>query len=131
MNPAADEVCDGLDNDCDGQIDGPQFDLDDDGTPDCIDDDLDGYTEDEGDCDDLDDRVYPDAVEVCDDGVDNDCNGLVDSAEADCVILEEGDFVSGGGCARCASDVIAGGDPTAPALLLLLVAAVRRRRNNA
>ncbi len=39
--------------------------------------DNDGFTVDQGDCDDQDNTVYPNAPEVCD-GVDNDCNGLLD-----------------------------------------------------
>ncbi len=42
-----------------------------------IDDDQDGYTEDDGDCDDSWTLTYPGASEVLD-GVDNDCDGLVD-----------------------------------------------------
>jgi len=37
--------------------------------------DLDGFTEEEGDCDDADDTVYPGATEVADDGKDQDCDG--------------------------------------------------------
>ncbi len=39
--------------------------------------DGDGFTTEEGDCNDQDSSVYPDAEEVCD-GKDNDCNGIVD-----------------------------------------------------
>jgi hypothetical protein len=45
------------------------------------DDDLDGYTENQGDCDDASDVVFPGAVEV-DNGVDDDCDGAVDEVDA-------------------------------------------------
>ncbi len=38
-----------------------------------VDDDLDGFTENQGDCNDDDDEVYPGQTEVPYDGVDNDC----------------------------------------------------------
>jgi len=40
--------------------------------------DEDGYTISDGDCDDSRPNVNPQRVEVCFDGVDNDCNGLID-----------------------------------------------------
>ena len=42
-----------------------------------VDHDGDGYSEDDGDCDETDDAVYPEAPEVWD-LVDNDCDGLAD-----------------------------------------------------
>lgn len=42
--------------------------------------DEDGYPPNDGDCDDTDDTVNPDAQEVCDDGIDQDCDG----ADLDC-----------------------------------------------
>ncbi len=39
------------------------------------DDDTDGYTENQGDCDDTNQTVYPGATETCGDGIDEDCNG--------------------------------------------------------
>ena len=66
--PNATERFDGKDNDCDGIID--------EGT-DGMDDDGDGFSEEEGDCNDYDDTVFPDAPEQSD-TKDNDCNGIVD-----------------------------------------------------
>lgn len=45
-----------------------------------IDDDGDGYTENEGDCDDTVAESYPGAMELCGDGVDQDCDG----SDVDC-----------------------------------------------
>ncbi|MFT5679274.1 MAG: hypothetical protein ACI8RZ_000178 [Myxococcota bacterium] len=89
----ADEVCDGVDNDCDGNIDeGTATDIltwhkdsdgDGYGTP------FDtvvaceapsGYVANGEDCDDFDVSVAPDQPEVCD-GLDNDCDGLFDDED--------------------------------------------------
>jgi hypothetical protein len=48
-----------------------------------VDDDGDGYTEDQGDCDDDDATVHPNASEVCGDGVDRDCSGDPDDGASD------------------------------------------------
>lgn len=65
INPAATEICNSIDDNCDGTID-EGFDVDND-----------GYTTCEGDCNDNDNTVYPGATELCN-GVDDDCNTLVD-----------------------------------------------------
>ncbi len=69
--PGGLEICDGLDNDCDGSL--PATEVDDDG---------DGSMVCEGDCDDGDTTVFPGAAEVCD-GIDNNCNGTVPADEDD------------------------------------------------
>jgi len=52
-------------------------------TPLTCDSDGDGY-HDEWDCAPDDPTVHPEATEVCDDGVDNDCDGDVDVDDTDC-----------------------------------------------
>jgi len=81
--PGATELCDGEDNDCDGQIDAVEADQDGDGHRVC-----------EGDCDDEDYTVRPGAVEVCDGGKDTDCDGVAQD-----YLDEDGD-----GWTLCASD---------------------------
>ena len=50
----------------------------------CTDADGDGFCTSEGDCNDNNAAINPGAVEVCNDGIDNDCDGLVDSADPSC-----------------------------------------------
>ena len=50
----------------------------------CVDDDGDGWTPCDGDCDETDAAIHPGATEVCDDGIDSNCDGAVDeNADAD------------------------------------------------
>lgn len=40
-----------------------------------VDKDKDGFTKEQGDCDDSDPSINPDATEICGDGIDQDCDG--------------------------------------------------------
>lgn len=87
VNPAATEICDGTDNNCDGQIDeGVQniyyADTDNDGFGDPANSIAAcslpaGYVTNNTDCNDASAAVYPGATEICD-GLDNDCDGQTD-----------------------------------------------------
>ncbi|MCB9760426.1 MAG: hypothetical protein H6739_11360 [Alphaproteobacteria bacterium] len=94
IHPGAEELCDGLDQDCDDAVDEEASDA---GTW-YTDADADGYgdsaqatvacaapsgtTGDSTDCDDADPATYPGAPEQLD-GVDNDCDGEVSALEQD------------------------------------------------
>jgi hypothetical protein len=108
--PGNAEVCDGQDNDCDGLVDDqdPGASL---CQATCTDDDGDGFALEGGncgprDCNDADAAINPKAVEGCSDGIDNDCNGLVDFLDPDAVGCsencddedEDGYAVDGGSC---------------------------------
>jgi hypothetical protein len=92
--PGALEVCDGVDQDCDGLVDEDSVDMqvyyadvDGDGFGDanapvssCS--QPSGYVSDSTDCDDSSTGIYPGAIELCN-GVDEDCDGLVDEDAVD------------------------------------------------
>ena len=93
--PSAQEICDGVDNDCDALIDSDDDSLEADawyadgdadgfgaGDPTLSCDMPDGFVSNADDCDDNSARISPDGVEECD-GADNDCNGTVDDLPPD------------------------------------------------
>jgi hypothetical protein len=67
IHPGADEMPNGVDDDCDGDVDE---------APEPVDADGDDWTAEDGDCDDQDADVHPGAEDTCDE-LDNDCDGEV------------------------------------------------------
>lgn len=78
INPGATEVCNLIDDNCNGQTD-EGFDVDNDGFTSCG-----------GDCNDNDNTVFPGATEVCN-GVDDDCNLLIDDGLSFTTYYADGD----------------------------------------
>ena len=121
ISPDAIEVCDGIDNDCDGGTDDsvevviyPDYDGDGFGslafgisTDSCS---LSpGYVYDGTDCDDFDASIHPAAVELCD-GIDNNCNLLIDEASEEPIYVDAdgdgfGDPSTGVVISACDGDV--------------------------
>ena len=91
--PGATEVCDGEDNDCDGDADSTAIDrqtwyvdsdLDGAGDPnqplvECV--QPSGSSSNDLDCDDSNNQMFPGNNEICD-GIDNDCDGAIDDADS-------------------------------------------------
>jgi hypothetical protein len=108
VHPGAKEICgDGKDQDCDGR-DLPTMECDADG---------DRVTPAMGDCNDMDPAISPNVLERCD-GIDNNCNGLIDEGFGVGV-----DCANGVGacqvkaktvCSASFFDVVCGGTPGAP-----------------
>ncbi|MFZ9028937.1 MAG: MopE-related protein [Crocinitomicaceae bacterium] len=87
INPGATEICDGIDNNCNGQTDEgltTNYYIDNDGDgvgvgnpiPFCSNPGA-GYATVDGDCNDNDGTIYPGAPEICD-ALDNNCDGVTD-----------------------------------------------------
>jgi len=106
--PDGGEICDNVDNDCNGNTD------------EGCDDDLDGYCDDTlaiigtptvcpnggGDCNDGDETFNPGILDICD-GIDNDCSGIADDDYVDGTVTWNG--ISKGlacGLGTCAGGVV-------------------------
>jgi len=103
INPLQREVCDGVDNNCNGMADEglPQFtfyrDADGDGfgtltiaITNCQVNAPAGYSVISTDCNDLDASIYPGAPEICD-NIDNNCNGVADEGLPQFTFYRDGD----------------------------------------
>lgn len=113
------ELCDGLDQDCDGEVD---EDLTGPGAPEwCLDEDGDGFGADAtlirvcqahlpegnyvgmcGDCNDSNAEVYPGAPEQCND-IDNDCDGVSTTVSTYCVDADGDGFIDCDNCVQSCS----------------------------
>ena len=105
INPGAAEECsNGLDDNCDGAVD--------DNDPSCPesnsgwyqDNDGDGFLGEMEDCDDTNAAVNPDAPEDCGNQIDDDCDGNIDSADADCTAGAQRQGLDWSRLAFCAPD---------------------------
>ena len=110
--PGAPELCDGVDNDCNGMTDdGIQFytyyaDADRDGfggvaadtLSTCLTTAPNGFAANRLDCDDMNGAIHPGAPELCD-GIDNDCNGSADDGIQFYTCYADGDGDGFGGVA--------------------------------
>lgn len=140
-SPGLQEQCDdGFDNDCDGRVDEDDADCAPDGEGDVgdsalnEDNDGDGFTErgedlngdgdsnDNGergnaeriDCDDTRADINPEANEICDDNLDNDCDGAVDDLDTDCAASPQDTDNDGDGFTERGQDLNGDGDSLDP-----------------
>ena len=114
--PLAPESCDEVDSDCDGSIVDDFDDSDGDGIPDCVDEVTDNDLDDDGydsdvDCDDTDASIHPGATETPDDGIDQDCDGVDETA---CFTDDDGDDFGADAAAMSVGGVCADGTTEVP-----------------
>ena len=143
IHPGAEEVCNGVDDDCDGAADGGSADAttwyrdaDGDGFGDEGDqaeacEAAPGYIAVGGDCDDTSAEAWPGHSEVCGDGLDNDCNGFA-SDPCPAGRLAEAEWIHGeAGGDHAGSGLAAAGDLDGDGLDDLLVGATEHDTSEA
>jgi len=114
---SGDSLGDGIDNDCDGTTDNGTLDFDDDG---------DGLSENDGDCDDTNAMINPDSQEILDNDIDEDCDGENNTSSLEG--LEGSKESSQSGCS-CSTTQKSPATGTFLLLMMLVGEAWRRRQS--
>jgi hypothetical protein len=136
VHPGATELCNAMDDDCNGTVDDSYATDATTWFADADDDDFGdfattstactrptGSTKDHTDCDDTDDTINPDAVEVCSDGIDNDCDGVSGACEEEASVASEIVWAGESSNDNAGISLAAGGDVDADGINELLVGA--------
>ena len=81
---SSEDCTDGVDNDADGDVDCDDSDCSGDASCPCTDNDGDGACAEDYDCDDTNADISPYETEICNDGLDNDCDSYIDCQDRYC-----------------------------------------------
>ena len=119
IHPGALEARNGVDDNCDTRIDEDIAYFDEDG---------DGFPSEAGDCDDTNPQIHPHQPEICDDGVDNNCDNLIDLDDPHSCSAASSVAIAGG-CVVARPMVTRSANMQTVYLFLLCLVVVKRRKD--